>query len=124
MMKQLCALILISALALTLFTGCYFLDDSKLGGGALLPPLGNNTDGGDTFPPLGGNTMQPPEYIGSNLKLVTSIDRLNYYSALRVLDKSHDMLSSYDETRLVLLTAYAEDISDTRHRTRRAPVSA
>jgi hypothetical protein len=53
--------------------------------------------------------MMPPIFSGYDLKVVDSIDKLNYYSALRVLDRSAKMLDSDGEISFSLLTTYGSN---------------
>lgn len=109
-MKKTAVLLLVSVLMLSSLTGCSFFENSF--DCNLLPSItvGNNERPGNS----NDYENQLPYYDWDHLdlKIIDSIDKLNYYSAIRVLDgeKSHKSSSlTISDSKILPLTTIVED---------------
>ena len=112
-MKKLIVLALASALILSSLMSCSFFGNSY-DIGAFPSIGGSNRPGKDgVTPPVDGENQLPNyNWDELDLQIINSIDKLNYYSAIRVLDgetKSKSTSFTTSNYKISSLTTYGED---------------
>ena len=115
-MKKKVSLVLVSLLIVVTLTGCSIFDNYY--NRELFPSItignGNHPGNDTTYPTDNGYENQLPHYDWGklDLKIIDSIDKLNYYSAIRVLEEENSRKSvafTNSDNKIIPLTTYAED---------------
>jgi hypothetical protein len=116
LMKRKVSLVIVSLLIVVTLTGCSIFDNYY--NRDLFPSItignGNHPGNDTTYPTDNGYENQLPHYDWGklDLKIIDSIDKLNYYSAIRVLEEENSRKSvafTNSDNKIIPLTTYAED---------------